>query len=563
MGGHYMKAAIDLGTTNSLVMIRRNGKNELVPNQFGEYSTPSIVTVTEDEVFVGEMAYAKEVLYPQSTFRLFKRDMGSNQTFGERKITAIELSAMVIKQLIKDVEAFTNERVTEVVISVPAYFTDEQRQATRKSALICGVEANRIINEPSAAALSYYQIDKKEGQFLVFDFGGGTLDATVVDIFDDIVDIVAIAGNNQLGGHDLDMIIEDAFIECHPVLANISSDSKKILRSKMEKAKIALTTFPEVSIDFKYENTNYNMKLTQQDYINKSEPILMKIRKVVAQVLRDAEIKAEDIDDVICVGGSCKSIIIQNYLEDLLNQRINLMPNPDKVVIDGLGLMVAIINREPGYGNTILTDVCPFSLGVDVVGDIYSPIISRNTTLPVSRTRHYVTINDYQRVVRFSVYQGENLVASANKLLMSGEAPVIMKKKGAASVTVTFTYDINGILDVAITGDDVKKEYHNQVVTNKIITDQEVARMMPYLKLIDKSESSNREILLESRFERLNMELMSQSQERLRDLFMTFREEKEGASKGKLIQLINKVNNQLDDLERSIFDPFVKENNRH
>ncbi|WZU01018.1 Hsp70 family protein [Erysipelothrix sp. D19-032] len=275
----------------------------------------------------------------------------------------------------------------------------------------------------------------------------------------------------------------------------------------------------------------------------------MEIHKVVAQVLRDAEIKANQIDDIICVGGSSKSIIIQNYLENLLNKKIHIMTNPEEVVVNGLGLMIAIINREPGHSNTILTDVCPFSLGVDIVGDVYSPIISRNTTLPVSRSRYYVTTSNYQRKLAFSIYQGENLIASANNLLLSPKVPIIMKKEGEVGAKVTFTYDINGILDVEISGEDVQTEYYDRVITNKMISDKEVKRLVPFLKTIENMVATNREILLESRFTRLNMELGSENQATLRNLFTVFRNAQQEASKGKLIQVIKSIDSQLDDLE--------------
>lgn len=551
-----MRVAIDLGTTNSLVTMRKNGKTEIIPNQFGKLVTPSVVYSRKNKVYVGELAHQHELEDPANTFRVFKRSMGKSDEFGSDKLNAIDLSSLIIKQLINDAESYTGEVVDEVVVSVPAYFTDSQRQATRQSALRCGVECNRIINEPSAAALAYYAETKQEGMVLVFDFGGGTLDVTVVDIFDNIVDIVSISGDNNLGGHDIDLIINDAVLEQHPELSKISLEQRKVLDKKLEDMKKSLSENEEAKNSINIDGQEYELSITQKDLINRSHSILLKIRGVVSRALTDAGIKSSDIDDVVCVGGSCKSIIIQEYLRELMKQNINIKVNPDEAIVVGLGMMLAIMDREIEYKDIVLTDVCPFSLGVQMINDVYSPIIRRNTTLPTSKTNYYVTVGDNQMYINFSVYQGESVMASVNKLLMSTDIKVNRKPKGEAGAYVTFSYDINGILKVEINGDDVKQEYQNEILTNTLIPKKEIEKAQALIRNLDAQKSMGREELLNARFGRLSYEISASQSQQLQALYLNYQEEKQNLSKGEMILLINKVNSSLDYLEKTADNPF-------
>ncbi|MEG0416664.1 MAG: Hsp70 family protein [Erysipelothrix sp.] len=551
-----MRIGIDLGTTNSLVAMRRDGKTLIIPNQFGKKTTPSVVSMCKDQIYVGEMAHQVEIENPENTFRIFKRSMGASRTFGDQQVSAIDLSSLVIKQLIDDAETFSGEMVDEVIVSVPAYFTDAQRQATRQSALMCGVKCERIINEPSAAALAYYTETKKEGIVLVFDFGGGTLDVTVVDIFDNIVDIVSIAGDNNLGGYDIDMVIYNLIVKKFPELQYISLEQRKILDKKIEDMKIALSEKEAVTSTIIINNIEHVITLSQEELIKLSKNVLLTIRDVVSRALTDAGINARDIEDVVCVGGSCKSIIIQEYLRELMNQKIDIEVNPDEAIVTGLGMMLAIMDREEIYKDIILTDVCPFSLGIQIVGNVFSPIIKKNTTLPTSRTSYYVTVWDNQDVIELNVYQGESLIADLNKLLLNTAVKVIEKPRGMAGAYVTFMYDINGILKVEVKGDDIIESYQSEILTNSLISEEEIEKTKKIMNDFSNQKKVDREEFLIARMGRLSQELNYEKNKELKALFMEFNHSDTNMPKGERILYINEINRKLDELQKEIYDPF-------
>ena len=461
---------IDLGTTNSLVCVWEESGVRLIKNRFGDVLTPSIVSFDSDgTIYVGKTAKERLVTHPETTFREFKRDMGTDVKFKayDQTYTPEELSALVLKQLKGDAEFELGHPVEEAVISVPAYFDDKQRAATRNAGLLAGLKVERLINEPSAAALSYHieHYDEDE-MFVVFDFGGGTLDVSLVDSFDNIIEIQAISGNNKLGGKDFNTLIAyDICARNNIFWDKLSSQTKEILLREAEQVKIKLTDEDKVSAVIRIDGKDYSYKLDNQQLINLSEKLFTGIQKVLTRMMNERMITPEDISRVIMVGGSSKMPVVRQFISRLFQGRISDSGNPDEIVCLGTGVVCGIKQRKDKIKDIVISDICPFTLGVGIVGDIMSPIISRNQVLPCSNMHFFTTVEDNQEKILFEVYQGEDRTASKNLSLAEIELFVPPKPRGQVKVTVRFSYDINGLFDIDVdcldTGEHIHRELHN------------------------------------------------------------------------------------------------------
>ena len=468
---------IDLGTTNSIAVVFRDGEVEMIPNSFGEYLTPSVVTIENNELIVGKIAKQKLVTNPENTTSLFKRDMGSNKKIklGKNKYLPQELSALVLKQLVDDAEKYLNEKVEEVVISVPAYFNAKQRRATKLAGEIIGVKVDRLINEPSAAAIACHE-DEFE-TFVVFDFGGGTLDVSVVDCFENVVSICSIAGNNQLGGIDFDKAIAMHFCQQNKIDYNsLLRAEKESLFLAAERAKIALQDNEEATMSLSIKGKLYSVKITNEILSLISKPILDEIREVIRRAVKDSGFVPSDIDRMIMAGGSSYMPIVRDYLEKLLKIPVESAEDIDYMVAMGLGKYLGIKQRCSEVKDLVVTDICPFSLSTPIVNESDSSkplakvIIPKNTVLPSSRT---VTLQAYRRGqnnISISVYQGEEMYENDNILLGHTKVKIPRNYKENEQFNITYSYDINSMLyveveiistgekSVFIIGDDKKLE---------------------------------------------------------------------------------------------------------
>ena len=464
---------IDLGTTNSLVSVFRDGKCELIPNSFGDILTPSVVNIENNQVIVGKIAKERLITHSQNTVSAFKVFMGNHKTYylDNKKYTPVDLSSMVIKQLVDDARKYLNEEIEEAIISVPAYFNDAKRLATKQAGELAGIKVERIINEPSAAALAS-RIDNTDFEsLLIFDFGGGTLDVSIVDCFDDVVEIVAVSGDNHLGGEDFNHIIERYFIE-QKHLEGLSVKNRAILLRNIEEMKKLLTDYDEVQKEIFIENQNIHLFLSRDILLKISEGLLFKMKNVVRHVLTDAKMNVTDIDRLIMVGGSSRLVVVQEYLEYLFHKKPEVSDQIDYLVGLGCGYVAGIKSRNSSIKDKILTDICSFSLGVGIHNpngkqDILSIIIERNATLPCSHTELYTTIKDNQTKVNFEIYQGEDLIAQNNHFIGKMVIDVPPRKAGVEYIEVCFTYDINGILDVDMKSISTDENVH------KIFTSQD------------------------------------------------------------------------------------------
>ena len=456
---------IDLGATNSIAVVFRNGKVEMIPNEFGEYLTPSVVTIEDGELIVGKIAKEKLVTNPENTVSAFKRKMGTNSKLklGKKNYLPEELSALVLKQLIKDAEKYLSEKIDEVVISVPAYFDAKQRRATKVAGEMIGVKVDRLINEPSAAAISQHNHDYET--FIVFDFGGGTLDVSVVDCFDNVINVCSISGNNNLGGRDFDKLIAVDFCKENSIDYNslIKSEKESLILAS-ERAKIELQNKEEIEINLSIRKKLYKYKITNEKLKMMSIPILNEIKEVIKNVVKDSGFEANEIDEMIMVGGSSNMPIIKEYLEKLLKIPVILSEDSDCMVAKGLGKYLGIKERKNEVKDMVVTDICPFSLSTSVVNDadrskpLSRVIIPKNTVLPSSKTIPLQNYRKGARKVGVSVYQGEEMYAEDNILLGYVEVPIPINFKENEVFNITYSYDINSMLYIEVEVLSTKKK---------------------------------------------------------------------------------------------------------
>lgn len=470
---------IDLGTTNSLVCVWRNGQPELIPNSLGNILTPSVVSADGyGNIYTGAVAKERLIGHPSVTAASFKRYMGTDKVFSlaGRSFRPQELSSFILRQLKEDAERVLGEAVTEAVISVPAYFNDNQRYATKEAGLLAGIKVERLVNEPSAAALASSRISGKEEQsYLVFDFGGGTLDISVVDYFDNVIEIIAVSGDNRLGGDDFDLLIARHFCDTHHlVYEELTPKNQAVLLRLSEACKGDLTSQDTAMLRFRPDENGdeLGMFLTNMELAKLCPQIFDRISAVVMRALKDSERTIEEIDEVVLVGGSSKMPVISYYLEVILGKKPQIIGSPDEVVAMGAGIYAGIKERREEIKELVLTDICPFTLGINVVNrldaakPIMSPIIERNSILPTSKRGVYTNAYDKQKKLSIEVYQGEAYYCGDNIKLGEMELDILPTQAGGNCVEVCFTYDINGILEVEVT-DHLMKKMQKVVLTSQ------------------------------------------------------------------------------------------------
>lgn len=470
---------IDLGTTNSLAAYWADGQPRLIADECGQVLFPSVVSyICGEGLAVGTQAKKRILTHKKDTAASFKRFMGTEKKYrlGEKDYTPMELSAMVLERIKKNAEYFLKEEIEEAVITVPAYFNDKQRSDTKKAAKIAGLSVKRLINEPSAAALAYRTTyGEKDLTLLVFDFGGGTLDLSYVECFDNIIEIVAVAGDNYLGGDDIDQLIAKYFCEENGLAwkendaltqnCRTENNSTRIdltiseyaaLMQCAEDAKCRLEQENEVELVLEVSGKTYTSKLNQDILFEICMPLFSRIKKLFIHILRDAQARVSDLDDLIMVGGSSRLTIVKRFLTELLGKEPIVLGETDKVVAMGAGVYAGIRARREDIRDMLLTDVCPFTLGVetwrkksDLQGYLL-PMIERNSTLPTSHCQRLVTMNDYQDGITVRIYQGEEYYAKDNLFLGEISIPVYPKPAGEEWIDVYFTYDINGLLYVEV-----------------------------------------------------------------------------------------------------------------
>lgn len=510
-----MIIGIDLGTTNSLAAYFTEEGPRIIPNRLGKRLTPSVVSIDDEEqIYVGDLAVERALLYPGSAASVFKRDMGSDRKFTllNKTFRAEELASFVLRALKEDAESYLGEPVTEAVISVPAYFNDARRRATRRAGELAGLKVERIISEPTAAAIAYglYQ-NRDAARFLVFDLGGGTFDVSILELFDSILEVRAVAGDNFLGGEEFTGVIEELFYDKFKELDPLELDEKtrKHIHKQAEQCKLGFSEGRVSSMRCKVGEQVYDMELELSHYEEACEELLDRIRQPVKRSLADAHIRLRDIDKVVLVGGATKSPVIRRFVSRLFKQIPDTNINPDEAVALGAAIQGAMKERREAIREVILTDVCPFTLGTEVVREwgqgqfengVFCPIIDRNTVIPASRTERLYTVRDNQDKIRVHVLQGESRFAANNLSLGELIIDIPKAKAGEEAVDVTYTYDINAILEVEVkvvsTGKQVRQVFKGSQVD---MTEEEIRERfetLSYLKIHPRDREENKYLLL-------------------------------------------------------------------
>lgn len=510
-----MIIGIDLGTTNSLVAYYTEEGPKIIPNRLGKNLTPSVVSVDESgQVYIGETAKERMLLYPDSAAAVFKRSMGSEKIYelSGKRFLPEELSALILRALKEDAEVYLGKEVTEAVVSVPAYFNDERRKATKRAGELAGLKVERIISEPTAAAIAYglYQ-NTDNGKFLVFDLGGGTFDVSILELFDSIIEVRAVAGDNYLGGEDFTKIIEDIFFDKNKDINkdNLTDKELRYITKQAESCKLGFADDRNSMMKCIINDETYEMNLSIDEYEAKCDELLDKIRQPIKRSLADANIRLKDIDRVVMVGGATKLSFIRKFVGRLFHNLPDTSINPDEAVALGAAVQGAMKERKDSIKEVILTDVCPFTLGTEVVLEKdngrfedghFCPIIERNTTIPASRTERLFTVSDNQTQIRCKVLQGESRFASNNVLLGEIKIKVPKAEAGKEAVDVTYTYDVNSILEVEVKVVSTGEITRQIIRTNATdMTEEEIKERMEalsYLKIHPRDKEENKLLLL-------------------------------------------------------------------
>ena len=481
---------IDLGTTNSCVAVMEGGKPVVITNAEGSRTTPSVVAFTKTgERVVGDAAKRQAVTNADKTIASIKRHMGSDYKvdIDGKKYSPQEISAMILSKLKRDAESYIGEPVTEAVITVPAYFTDAQRQATKDAGKIAGLDVKRIINEPTAAALSYGLDNEEEQKIMVYDLGGGTFDVSIIEIGDGVIEVLATAGDNKLGGDDFDNAITQYMLEEFKKAEGVDLSTDKMamqrLKEAAEKAKKELSSATTTNINLPFITAtqdgpkHFDMDLTRAKFDELTAHLVDKTRVPVQTALKDADLTAAELDKVLLVGGSTRIIAVQDMVKKLTGKDPFKGINPDECVAIGASIQGGKLAGDAGAGEILLLDVTPLTLSIETMGGIATHLIERNTTIPTKKSQIFSTAQDNQDAVDINVVQGERQFAKDNKSLgrfrLDGIAPA---RRGVPQIEVSFDIDANGIVNVSAKDLGTGREQHITITSGTSLSDDDIER---------------------------------------------------------------------------------------
>lgn len=553
---------VDLGTTNSLAVVYKEGKPVRIPNAYGEYVTASAVSILDGKIVVGKLAKERLITHPECSASLFKRNMGSDVTYtlDKKEYDSATLSSFVVKQLIDDAQNYLHEEISEVVISVPAYFNARQRQDTKRIGELLGIKVERLINEPSAAAIACHMDDEYE-TFVVLDFGGGTLDVSVVDCFENVISINAISGNNHLGGTDFDRAMAEYFCLKNGLDYNtLDSSFQQSILCACEKAKIKLSTQNVVEVSLVHLNKNYSCVFDENVLFNITHSLLESCKNVIGKAVKDSGFSASELDSLILVGGSSKMPVLQHYLSDALNIPVLKEEHMDSLVVLGLGKYIGIKQRDENIKDVVVTDICPFSLSTSTYNEqnpdleLSTVLIPKNSVLPTSKKMTLRTVHKGQTKVNISVFQGQAMYAKENLFLGQAFIHVPRNMHDYESFDLIYSYDINSMLYVEAIVHSTKEHYVFRVSKGDVLEKVDASVRLDSIKEVSLGLYQNNEVdALLARIERIYQEVDEETQDYLMKLHTEFTKDMESLINNiqKRKRLINQVSRILDQIEES------------
>ena len=500
---------IDLGTTNSCVAVMEGGKPTVIANTEGARTTPSVVAFTKTgERLVGEPAKRQAVTNADKTIASIKRDMGTDngRTIDDKKYSPQQISAMILQKLKADAESYLGEKVTEAVITVPAYFNDAQRQATKDAGKIAGLEVKRIINEPTAAALAYGLDNEKEQKIMVYDLGGGTFDVSIIEIGDGVIEVLATSGDNRLGGDDFDQKITDYMLQDFKAKEGVDLSTDKMalqrLREAAEKAKKELSSATTTNINLPFITAtaegpkHFDMNLTRAKFDELTHDLVERTAIPVQNALKDAGLSASELGKVLLVGGSTRIPAVQDKVKQLTGHEPSKTLNPDECVALGASIQGGKLAGDAGAGEILLLDVTPLSLSIETMGGIATRLIERNTTIPTKKSQVFSTAADNQTAVDINVVQGERQFAKDNKSLgqfrLDGIPPAM---RGVPQIEVTFDIDANGIVNVSAKDLGTGKEQHITITAGSSMSDEEIDKAVKEAAEFEAQDKARKEAI--------------------------------------------------------------------
>ncbi len=500
---------IDLGTTNSCVAVMEGGQPVVIANTEGERTTPSIVGFAKNgERLVGQTAKRQAITNPENTIISIKRHMGTDYkvNIDGKKYSPQEISAMILQKLKQDAESYLGEKVTEAVITVPAYFTDAQRQATKDAGKIAGLDVKRIINEPTSAALAYGLDNEKEQKIMVYDLGGGTFDVSIIDIGDGVIEVLATNGNNHLGGDDFDQRIMDYMVSEFKKSEGIDLSKDKMamqrVRDAAEKAKKELSTVTTTNINLPFITMNesgpkhLDMNLSKAKFDELTVDLVEKTMEPVRIALKDADMTATELDKILLVGGSTRIPAVQEAVKKLTGKDPFKGINPDECVALGASIQGGKLAGDEGAGEILLLDVTPLSLGIETLGGVATKLIEKNTTIPTNKKQVFSTAADNQTAVDINIVQGERQFAKDNKTLGQFRLDGIMPApKGVPQIEVTFDIDANGIVNVSAKDLGTGKEQHVTITSSTNLSDEDIERAVKEAEQYAEEDRKRKEII--------------------------------------------------------------------
>jgi molecular chaperone HscC len=556
---------IDLGTTNSLISVWGEDGPELIPNALGQTLTPSVVGVSDlGDILIGQAAKERLITHPDLTIADFKRTMGSNRTveLGNYKFRPEELSAFLLRSLKADAEQHLGENITDAIISVPAYFNDIQRKATIDAGKLAGLNVESLINEPTAAALAYGLNEAEDSQFLIFDLGGGTFDVSILDKYDNVMEVRATAGDNYLGGNDFRDTIKEQIVERHKLnFDSLSPQDKNRLQRLAETIKQELSSNAEARYAATIDEREIEGNLSRDEFEDLTSPLRRRLRIPMERAINDAILTPENIENVILVGGASRMPMIRRMVGRLFHKLPLSHLNPDELIALGAAVQTGLKTRNAALEDVVMTDVCPYTLGTSAIVDdnyqnlVIVPIIERNSVVPISQSQSFYTIRNKQKQIHLDIYQGENMRPVDNILLGDLTIDVPPAPPGEEGIDVRFTYDINGALEVEVTSLSTKKQVRKIFKNQANLSDEELKKRFEALsdiKLHPRDQVENAALL--ARAERIYAESLRHQRDYVRALILDFEQIIQDPTNRDIIVVREAFSAALEELENSLFE---------